>query len=87
MGKDVDLDGKHITITGSTAVVSGQRIDGTAKSGRSRVVTIDSETVAVLRDHRQQQAAERDRLGDAWLGTSDGNVSRPAGADLCTPTR
>jgi integrase len=72
--KDVDLDGKHITITGSTAVVSGQRIDGTTKSGRSRVVTIDSETVAVLRDHRQQQAAERDRLGDAWLGTSDGNV-------------
>src|SRR5215469_10435237 len=33
--KDVDLDGKKITITGSTAVVAGERINGTTKSGRA----------------------------------------------------
>jgi integrase len=55
-------------------VVGGQRIDGTTKSGRTRVVTIDDATAAVLREHRQRQAAERERLGDAWQGDSDGSV-------------
>jgi integrase len=47
--KDIDLDGKKITITGSTAVIAGERVNGTTKSGRTRVVSIDDETVAVLR--------------------------------------
>jgi integrase len=71
---DVSLDGKHITISGSTAVVSGQRVDGTTKSGRARVVTIDEETVAVLRAHQKLQAAERERLGGAWRGSTGGHV-------------
>jgi integrase len=71
---DVNLDGRQITITGSTAVVGGQRIEGTTKSGRTRVVAIDGETASVLREHRLLQAAERERLGDAWLGTIDGHV-------------
>jgi integrase len=54
--------------------VDDQRIAGTTKSGRTRVVTIDDATVAVLREHRQRQAAERKRFGDAWEGDSDGNV-------------
>ena len=33
---DVDLDGKKITITGSTAVIGGERVNGTTKSGRTR---------------------------------------------------
>jgi integrase len=68
---DIDLDGKQIIITGSTAVVSGQRINGTTKSGRARAVTVDDETVAVLKEHQRAQAAERDRLGEAWRGTRD----------------
>ena len=42
--KDIDLNGKKITITGSTAVIGGERVTGTTKSGRTRVVSIDDET-------------------------------------------
>jgi integrase len=71
---DIDLDGKKITITGSTAVISGERVNGTTKSGRTRVVSIDDETVAVLRQHKADQAADKLRAGDAWRGSKDGHV-------------
>src|SRR5215472_5139101 len=70
----VDLDGKKITITGSTAVIGGKRVTGTTKSGRTRVVTIDDATVAVLRQHRADQASDQLRAGDFWRGTMDGYV-------------
>jgi integrase len=70
----VDLDGKKITITGSTAVIGGERVTGTTKSGRTRVVSIDEATVAVLRQHRADQAADQLRAGDSWRGTKDGYV-------------
>jgi len=72
--KDIDLDSKKITITGSTAVIGGERVNGTTKSGRSRVVSIDDETVAVLRQHKANQAAEQLKAGDSWRGTKDGYV-------------
>ena len=72
--KDIDLDGKKITITGSTAVIAGERVSGTTKSGRGRVVSIDEETVAVLRQRKADQAAEQLRAGDSWRGTKDGYV-------------
>jgi integrase len=61
----VDLDGKKITITGSTAVIGGERVTGTTKSGRTRVVSVDDATVAVLRQHRADQAADQLRVGDS----------------------
>ena len=70
----VDLDGKKITITGSTAVIGGERISGTTKSGRTRVVSIDDATVAVLRQHKADQAADQLRAGDSWRGTKDGYI-------------
>jgi integrase len=51
--------------------IGGQRIEGTTKSGRSRTVSIDAETVQVLRDHRKRQAAERLRVGPEWRGADD----------------
>jgi integrase len=71
---DVDLDTKKITITGSTAVISGERVNGTTKSGRTRVVSIDDETAAVLRQRKADQAAEQLQAGDSWRGTRDGHV-------------
>jgi integrase len=71
---DVDLAAKRITITGSTAVIAGERIDGTTKSGRTRVVSIDDGTVAVLRQHKADQAADQLRAGDSWRGVKDGHV-------------
>ena len=72
--KDVDLDGRTITITGSTAVIRGERVNGTTKSGRTRVVSIDDETAAVLRQRKADQAAEQLHAGDSWRGTKDGHV-------------
>jgi hypothetical protein len=60
----------RFTITGSTAVVAGERVNGTTKSGRDRVVAIDEETIAVLRQHKADQL----RAGDSWRGTKDSYV-------------
>jgi integrase len=69
--RDIDIDLGEVRITGSAAVIAGQRIEGTTKSGRSRTVSIDAETVQVLRDHRKRQAEERLRVGPKWRGTDD----------------
>jgi hypothetical protein len=45
----VDLDAAEVTLGGSTAVVRGQRVEGSTIGGRSRTISIDSETVTVLR--------------------------------------
>ena len=44
----------------------GRRVEGTTKGGRSRVVSIDAETADVLRQHKRQQAEEREAAGTAW---------------------
>jgi integrase len=62
----VDLDAAEITFGGSTAVVRGHRVEGTTKGGRSRVVSLDSETVAMLREHQRQQEEERLSAHSAW---------------------
>jgi integrase len=66
----VDLDAAEVTLGGSTAVVHGQRVEGTTKSGRSRTISLDRCTVAILREHRRQQAEERLAAGSAWTETS-----------------
>ncbi len=71
---DVNLEVKRITIAGSTAVIAGERIDGTTKSGRTRVVSIDDETIAVLHQHKADQAADQLKAGDSWHGDKDGYV-------------
>jgi integrase len=62
----IDLDAAEITFGGSTAVVRGQRVEGTTKGGRSRVVSLDTESVAILLEHHRQQAEERFSAGTAW---------------------
>jgi integrase len=65
----VDLDAAEVTFGGSTAVVRGQRVEGTTKGGRSRAISLDRDTVTVLQDHRRQQAEERLAAGSAWTNT------------------
>jgi integrase len=62
----IDFDTAEVTFGGSTAVVRGRRVEGTTKGGRSRVVSIDSETVAILRKHRRRQSEEQLGAGSAW---------------------
>ncbi|GLW25327.1 hypothetical protein Mame01_53690 [Microbispora amethystogenes] len=49
----VDLDACEITITGSAAFIDGERIEGSTRTGRTRVVSIDQGTVEVLKAHRK----------------------------------
>ena len=71
---DIDLDGKKLIISGSRAVVDGERVDGTTKSGHSRTVTIDDETVDVLKGHRKSQAADQLLAGEEWAGNEGSHV-------------
>ena len=68
---DVDLDDKQITITGSAAFIDGERIEGTTKSGRKRIVSLDDGTVKVLKAQRSKQAADKLAAGQQWKGASD----------------
>ncbi|MFF0572917.1 tyrosine-type recombinase/integrase [Streptosporangium saharense] len=83
---DVDLEGKQITIKGSTGVVDGEHVAGTTKSGRTRVVTLDEGTVKVLQAHREAQEAEKLRVGDAWKGKENGHVFTTAWGGPIYPT-
>jgi integrase len=65
----VDLDAAEVTFGGSTAVVRGQRVEGTTKGGRSRTISLDRDTVAILREHRRQQTEDRLAAGPAWTET------------------
>jgi integrase len=65
---NVDFDASEIHITGSANFVNGQRIEGTTKSGRSRVVSLDAETMKILKAHRERQEADRAKAGAGWKG-------------------
>jgi integrase len=81
----VNLDSAEVTFGGSTAVIRGQRIEGSTKGGRSRTVSLDRDSGTVLRDYRRQQAEERLAARSAWTD-NDGLVLPPAGANRSTPT-
>ena len=85
---DLDLEEDIIRFEGSTGVVDGERIDGTTKGGRSRVVGIDGGTRRVLEKHRLAQAADRELAGPDWF-VSDlvftSQLGRPLHPD--TPTQ
>lgn len=59
----VDPDRREIAVRGSYAFIKGERIEGSTKTGRSRVVSIDRTTAQVLKEHRAMQDAERAELG------------------------
>jgi integrase len=63
----LDLDAAEVTLSGSTDVIDGERVDDSTKSGRSRVVSLDAGTVAAMREHRRRQLTERMRAGPLWV--------------------
>jgi integrase len=70
----LDLERGEVTLDRAVVVADGKVHDSTTKSGRARIVTLDPETVAVLRAWRAQQAAELLALG----------AYRPAGGPVFT---
>jgi integrase len=72
---DLALDDGVVTFVGSVAVVNRKRVEGSTKGDRSRVVSIDPETVTLLREHRTRQVTERLRAGALWTDTGHVFVS------------
>lgn len=66
--RDVNLDEATVAVRGSANVIRGERIEGTTKGGRERVVGIDAGTVDVLRRHRSTQAEEKSSRGRGIRG-------------------
>ncbi|MGV9309536.1 tyrosine-type recombinase/integrase [Nonomuraea sp. NPDC003727] len=68
---DVDLDNKQLVIRGSASFIGGERVEGTTKSGRKRIVSIDDGTIHVLRSQHKMQAADKLKVGPEWRGGGD----------------
>ena len=66
--------------------VRGQRIEGSTKGGRSRTVSLDRDTLTVLREHRRRQAEERLAAGSAWTDTGGLVFTSRWGEPLCPDT-
>ncbi len=58
-------------------------MEGTTKGDRSRVVSIDAGTVAIVREHRTRQIAERLKAGSLWTDT--GHVFATETGGLLSP--
>ncbi|OEU90831.1 integrase [Streptomyces abyssalis] len=78
----VDLDKRELTIRGSTAFVKGERIQGSTKTGHSRVISIDQTTTQVLKRHRDMQDAERHQLGMGPTQADDFLFANEAGEQI-----
>lgn len=64
---DLHLDADpHVRILGSATMVAGHRIEGSTKSGRTRMVGVDEGTAQVMREHAERQSKERERAGASW---------------------
>ena len=82
---DVDLVAATIRIRGTTAVISGKRVEGTTKGGRERVVTLDRGTIKVLAAHRANQSRDRLLAGPDW-SAGDYTFTRALGLPLYPDT-
>jgi integrase len=76
--EQIDFDSGELIILGSTSTVHGVRIAGTPKSGRSRVIGLDTVTLDVLRQHMANQDAERLAARNWWQDSGENLVFRTA---------
>lgn len=63
---DVDLDRRSITIRKALVVVTNVPEIGPTKTGRSRLIELDTRTVAALRSWRSRQAREHLLVGNGY---------------------
>jgi integrase len=70
--RDVDLDAGRVSIVQTVTTVRDKPVITPPKTARSRrLMSLDPETVAALRDHRRRQNEERLRAGESWSGDGD----------------
>lgn len=82
---DVDLEALTVTVSEQIIQLGWQTERGAPKSDSgARVVALDADTVAVLREHSHRQELERKAWGEAWVSTGlvftreDGSELHPA---------
>jgi integrase len=82
--EDVDLDGACLSVKQQITEVHGRGVVGTPKTKRgTRVIPIDDDTVAILRQHKEMQDVERAAWGAGWndvglvFTREDGRALRP----------
>lgn len=69
---DIDLDRARVSIVQTITTVRDKPVISPPKTARSRrLVSLDPETVAALRDHRRRQNEERLRAGGSWSTEGD----------------
>lgn len=83
---DVDFEAGTIRFERNAVEIDGRRVEHSTKSGKSRVVSIDDETVAILRRCKAQQNSMRLSYGEHWhetdlvIANSDGSAPLPKSA-------
>jgi integrase len=66
--QDLDLDAGRASIRQTVIAIKHAVMIGTPKTAKGRrTITLDSGTVAALREHRKRQAAERLLMGAGWI--------------------
>ncbi|MEV5892102.1 site-specific integrase [Nonomuraea fuscirosea] len=80
--KEVDLDGRTVTVNWQLVQWAWEVHEGTPKTDASvRTIALDADTTQVLHAHRQRQRQERLAMGEAW--TDSGFVfTQPDGSHL-----
>jgi integrase len=67
---DVDLDAQTLTIAKAIIVDGWTPVESDPKTEESAgTIGLDSLNVAVLREHRERQRLEKEKLGDGWVET------------------
>jgi integrase len=70
--RDVDLDAAQLAVVQSLTTVDGDPLLTGPKTQRSRrTIFLDSQTVALLKDHRRRQREEQLVAGPDWLTSGD----------------
>ena len=63
---DVDLDNRRLSVRQAVISVAYKVLESTPKSHQARVIDLDSETIELLRRHRERQKREREQWGDDY---------------------
>jgi integrase len=80
---DINWDTGKIRVERGLVYLAGELTEQPTKTGRTRVVALDAETVEALRQHRKAQAADRLAAANAWhdgdyiFARADGSPVQP----------
>ena len=66
--RDLDIENGRVAIRRALVPIHGKLVETEPKTKRGRrLIALDAETVAVLREQAARQLAEQQALGDAWI--------------------